>query len=767
MADDNSVDSSSLMDLGQTATLSGSSSADVIDGKKEIHVRLVQSPAYGDRRKNERDELTDDEEDFRLLEPDRRSHVGSLSSALQVQSNQSLMNSKINWGQDATLSPSKTNLTAAQLAGIILKQKAEETEQSDEMENRLQKIRPLTGSITSRLNTPNIDFERMTDSPSPEKMKKMEVKINLDSHEDVEAVHVEDRAGEVFGIEDAVIGPEVEVGQENELLGDDIGDEMVEMKDDLSVGSQITMGSGGDPRSPERDGAPSPEVGIISDNGVAVDTRPIVEHHGKSGHFTEGVLQQFPLIGDFSSGGGTLGAGENSSSLLQTSKSVDALGSESVGSVSATTFGSGLASNIIKPIRGSSLSTSVTSGVNQGSVNLMLERFVEKEKENREKELILSTKHSNDTYLHGLSLEASSIARGPVTMENSDGGSVSTAGSRRSQRSKGGSHQSPSSFAVGDSAQSGSIEIDFHLPALPVAAGGGGGAVGDVAQLSDRSSLNSASQTTTDEDPLRRITLQPQANVNQLYDASQREALAMFYLNEQGSRTSINDEDSLSSADVADGLIPYRIHNRIMGWKLTSPKKRRQLLGMLDSVQELNKPSTGGGGSYASSKHNIPPPTMRQAQAWGDAVNRMHRARDRTPEGYFKKMMKERAEVAGSAQRGSGRPGSVQTRLIAETDKAGLHRAIRDGLTTMENEIFLDSVREKSRERSRQISRQKSAGAGGSGGGGTGAKSSAQDKKQQPRREKGKPGEAPAAVTGREGLGSRGFVEGPVTSWND
>ena len=65
-------------------------------------------------------------------------------------------------------------------------------------------------------------------------------------------------------------------------------------------------------------------------------------------------------------------------------------------------------------------------------------------------------------------------------------------------------------------------------------------------------------------------------------------------------------------------------------------------------------------------------------------------------------MMRERAAARGQVARGASRPGSVQSHLIAETDKAGLHRAIAAGLVELEQEAFLEQVREKSREQSRQ-----------------------------------------------------------------
>lgn len=801
MADDASVDSSSLMDLGMTTT--GSSLTEGKDGQElgVQSIRMVATPTSMKRMSSapagegELIDDIDDEEELKFREPERRSHVGSLSNFI---GRTHITNSKIEWGQDAVLSPSKSRLSATQLAGMVMKQKAEEVQQLNELESRLENPRPLTGSMTGRLDTPNVTFDRMTDSPSPDKMGRMDVDMRLiNKTGDTEALplSVEDRADQIFDI----AGSEDEEGEGVEgvaaqhdgsgavlNVSAEIGDylsieEMEREEEDKSgrndiVDSSLVATQNIHPRdlspSDSKGGSTeSPEVGIISDNGVVVDTRPIVKHHGKTGHFTEGVLQPFPLFSGEGprSPGASSTLGGSSSGVIQPSKSVDALLSESVGSLSAVSgFGSVLGSNIIKPIRGSSLTTSATTDANQSSVNVLLERFVEKEKVNRERELVLSLKQGEDRgYVQGLALEASSIipglgSAGFATSGNTDAGSVGTGGTRGSLKSGGGGSaksvdKDNADSSLADSTMGSSIEIDFHLPALPA------GASADVGQLSDRSSLNSTSQTTTDENPLRRITLQPEASVNQLYDSSQREALAMFYLNEQGSKTSLNDDDSLSSTGAEGGLIPYRVHNRIMGWKLTTPQKRRQLLGMLDSVHELNRP-LGAEGSYASGgkmPHLHQAPTMRQAQAWGDAVNRMHRARDRTPQGQFKKLMKEKAERSGQVQRGSGRPGSVQSHLIAETDKAGLHRAIRDGLSAMESEVFLEQVREKSRERSRQKSRQRSSGGNRVhvAEGDDVANSNADSRRIKAKQK--------AVAAGREGLGSRGFVEGPVTSWDD
>ena len=203
-----------------------------------------------------------------------------------------------------------------------------------------------------------------------------------------------------------------------------------------------------------------------------------------------------------------------------------------------------------------------------------------------------------------------------------------------------------------------------------------------------------------------------------------------------------------------------------MGWKLTSPQKRKALLGMLDGVTELNKPLTG---SYASNRISHKPPaeiTSRQAQAWGDSVRRMHHARDRTPQGYFKKLMKERAALEGNTQRGDSRPGSVQTRLISQTDKAGLHRAIRDGLVTMENEAFLDAVRTKSREQSRQRNRQASNNRNSREGNAANANANANANVERvSSAEAMSAGRRKANAAHREGLGSRGHVISDVTPW--
>lgn len=788
LTDDASVESS-VMDLGMTTTGSSLEGREGIVGGSVSSVRMVvtpmsekrisSAPAGDEGSLNDFDD--EEEEAFKLLEPERRSHVGSLNTSTRPEH---VTSSKIDWGQDAVLSPSKSKMSAAQLAGMVMKQKAEEIQQLNDLETRLENPRPLTGSMTGRLDTPNVNFDRITDSPSPDKMGRMGVDVSAETG-DIEAVPVDikDRADQVFDVYNSEQkrgqeeGREEGLDDESDIVGGD-GPQLdlsEEIKDDLSAGEGENSSSGSpirvSPGNKKNDASNpvSPEVGIISDNGVVVDTRPIVAYHGKSGHFTEGVLQQFPLVGVEGSPSGSPVLGGSASGILQSSKSFEVLGSESLGSLSATSgvFGSGLGTNIIKPIRGSSLTTSVNVGMAQSSVNILLERFVEKEKENREKELAMSLKQAEGQgHMQGLALEASSmmpgLEMGAANGGSNDGGSVSTAGTNRSAKTGGsgakGSVKShvtsvnndTSSRSVTDSAVGSSIEIDFRLPALPAAVST------DMGQLSDRSSLNSVSQTTTDENPLRRITLQPEASVNHLYDSSQREALAMFYLNEQGSKMSLNDDDSLSSTG-ADGLIAYRVHNRIMGWKLTTPKKRRQLLGMLNSVHELNRPA-GAEGSHASTNFPNQAPTMRQAQAWGDAVNRMHRARDRTPQGYFKKIMKDKAEQAGQMQRGSDRPGSVQSRLIAETDKAGLHRAIRDGLTTMESEVFLEQVREKSRERSRQMSRQKSASNVNTSGN--------TNSKANERRAKAKQQQV-AVATGRESLGSRGFVEGPVTSWGD
>ena len=84
----------------------------------------------------------------------------------------------------------------------------------------------------------------------------------------------------------------------------------------------------------------------------------------------------------------------------------------------------------------------------------------------------------------------------------------------------------------------------MQLDGLPRAVAEG---EGSSVQLSDRSSIHSMSIATDDgEDPLKRLTLQQSqsSSVNRLYDSSQRDALAMFYLNESTERSTRDDDSS-------------------------------------------------------------------------------------------------------------------------------------------------------------------------------------------------------------------------------
>ena len=83
MDDDTSLDSFSTMELGRGST----TSAEVIDTKQEISVRLVHSPGNATKRLNVDNIEFNDEEEYKHLEPERKSQVGSLHNARSGQSN--------------------------------------------------------------------------------------------------------------------------------------------------------------------------------------------------------------------------------------------------------------------------------------------------------------------------------------------------------------------------------------------------------------------------------------------------------------------------------------------------------------------------------------------------------------------------------------------------------------------------------------------------------------------------------------------------------
>jgi hypothetical protein len=148
----------------------------------------------------------------------------------------------------------------------------------------------------------------------------------------------------------------------------------------------------------------------------------------------------------------------------------------------------------------------------------------------------------------------------------------------------------------------------------------------------------------------------------------------------------------------------YRIHRRMMGWKLTSPKMRREIIHALDGLSVTKPPLSEL--QTASLAHL----SQRQAGAVFQHARRMMASRDLTPAGAFKKLQRDKRQLNGEIPRGGGRLDAVQSRLLQTTDRAGLHRAILEGISAMENEPFIAAARAKSRERSRGASR------GGSGG---------------------------------------------------
>ena len=57
------------------------------------------------------------------------------------------------------------------------------------------------------------------------------------------------------------------------------------------------------------------------------------------------------------------------------------------------------------------------------------------------------------------------------------------------------------------------------------------------------------------------------------------------------------DIDDTKNTTTEEVELPYQIHRRMMGWKLTNPSRRRDLIGMLDIVHKQRPVDLLMGGS--------------------------------------------------------------------------------------------------------------------------------------------------------------------------
>lgn len=160
------------------------------------------------------------------------------------------------------------------------------------------------------------------------------------------------------------------------------------------------------------------------------------------------------------------------------------------------------------------------------------------------------------------------------------------------------------------------------------------------------------------------------------------------------------DEDaSQTSASVVSETseLPYCVHRRVMGWKLTSPQRRRELVGLLDMLSELSVGSTKGslvgvhkigaklrvGESVARSNDQDLKErkavlraqqalVSRQAQSYSTAVSRMIKARTDQPVGKFQQMRVEKLRIEGNVPKGEGAKGSLANSLLVSRDRTGI-----------------------------------------------------------------------------------------------
>lgn len=56
-----------------------------------------------------------------------------------------------------------------------------------------------------------------------------------------------------------------------------------------------------------------------------------------------------------------------------------------------------------------------------------------------------------------------------------------------------------------------------------------------------------------------------------------------------------SDADSINSS-IPEPTLPYQVHRKVMGWKLTSVQRRRNLVGMLDLVNSTRQEQQRTGG---------------------------------------------------------------------------------------------------------------------------------------------------------------------------
>jgi len=164
------------------------------------------------------------------------------------------------------------------------------------------------------------------------------------------------------------------------------------------------------------------------------------------------------------------------------------------------------------------------------------------------------------------------------------------------------------------------------------------------------------------------------------------ERYAMHYL--YGDQRQVEERPILCQGPVEDPIprvdeLGFRVHNRMMGWKLTSPKRRKELVALLDIISKNNSGNNfnnefvqqsktsvaGGGGGMVGG--------ARAAASWANNVSRLLRARARTPKGKFAAMVKEKESKQGKKVRGEGM-GMISSSLLLEADKAGIHNTVSD-----------------------------------------------------------------------------------------
>lgn len=193
-----------------------------------------------------------------------------------------------------------------------------------------------------------------------------------------------------------------------------------------------------------------------------------------------------------------------------------------------------------------------------------------------------------------------------------------------------------------------------------------------------------------------------------------------------------DDDGATHSSGCTDPSVaselPYCIHRRVMGWKLTSQQRRKELVGLLDMLTEMSVRGSRGVTVKKNTDHNkgkskfkyslaqelrgLSAPVdeeeeerrraeetaearaqaalvTRQATSYSQAVGRMIKARADQPKGKMQMIKVEKQRMRGELPKGEGVAGRVRSSLLMQKDRTGILASIKAALPLTTHEPFL------------------------------------------------------------------------------